>query len=157
LPAPCLWSCGTYTFGTCLGATTVPTSRIGSFGSGRLRENFLPSQRTRLCFWGGHVLPALRASRKFSHRVDAASLGGLCCMVVAGPRTVCVVMGSDDCALCAQEVEALDHLLLGCVHNRETWFRIMHYYGMQHLTSQRGAAIFRVVAGHSETGSQTSA
>jgi hypothetical protein len=41
---------------------------------------------------------------------------------------------SDDCALCAQEVETLDHLLLGCVHSWETWFRIMRYYGMQHLT-----------------------
>jgi hypothetical protein len=51
-------------------------------------------------------------------------------------------MGSDDCALCAQEVEALDHLLLGCVHNRETWFRIMHYYGMQHLTSKEELPFF---------------
>jgi hypothetical protein len=43
---------------------------------------------------------------------------------------------SDDCALCAQEVETLDHLLLGCVHNREMWFRVLRYYGLQHLTPQ---------------------
>lgn len=33
----------------------------------------------------------------------------------------------DECALCAQKVETLDHLLTGCVHSRETWFV---YFGL---------------------------
>jgi hypothetical protein len=28
----------------------------------------------------------------------------------------------------------LDHLLLGCVHSWETWFRVLHYYGLDQLT-----------------------
>jgi hypothetical protein len=49
---------------------------------------------------------------------------------------------SDDCALCAQEVGTLDHLLLGCVYSRETWFRILRYYGLQLLTSQEELPFF---------------
>jgi hypothetical protein len=49
---------------------------------------------------------------------------------------------SDTCALCAQEVETLDHLLLGCVHSRETWFRVLRYYGLDHLTSQEELSYF---------------
>jgi hypothetical protein len=41
---------------------------------------------------------------------------------------------SDTCALCAEEVETLDHLLLGCVHSRETWFRVLRFYSLDHLT-----------------------
>jgi hypothetical protein len=43
---------------------------------------------------------------------------------------------TDDYALCAQEVETLDHLLVGCVFARETWFRILRYFGLQDLTPQ---------------------
>jgi hypothetical protein len=43
---------------------------------------------------------------------------------------------SDTCAVCAQEVETLDHLLLGCVHSQETWFRVLSFYGLDHLTPQ---------------------
>jgi hypothetical protein len=38
-----------------------------------------------------------------------------------------------ECALCAQEVETLDHLLLGCVHSWETWFRVLRFFGMEDL------------------------
>jgi hypothetical protein len=40
---------------------------------------------------------------------------------------------SDVCALCAQEVDILDHLLLGCVHSRETWIRVLRFFGMADL------------------------
>jgi hypothetical protein len=46
-----------------------PTSRTGSFGSGRLRENFLPTQHTWLCFWGGPGKFALGRSRFFGRLV----------------------------------------------------------------------------------------
>jgi hypothetical protein len=90
------------------------------------------------------VLTTLIASGKFRHRVDVASLGGLCCMVVVGPRTLRRdgLRDSNDCAIRAQEVETSYHLLLGCVHSRETWFRILHYYGLQHLTPQEGLPFF---------------
>jgi hypothetical protein len=48
----------------------------------------------------------------------------------------------DICALCAQEVETLDHLLLGCVHSRETWFRLLRYYDLDHLTPQEELPYF---------------
>jgi hypothetical protein len=32
---------------------------------------------------------------------------------------------SDSCALCAQEIETLDHLLVDCVFSREMWFRTL--------------------------------
>jgi hypothetical protein len=43
----------------------------------------------------------------------------------------------DVCALCAQEVETLDHLLLDCVHSRETWFRVLQFFGMADLAPSR--------------------
>jgi hypothetical protein len=49
---------------------------------------------------------------------------------------------SDTCALFAQEVETLDHLLLGCVHSRETRFIVLHYYGLDHLTPQEEVPYF---------------
>jgi hypothetical protein len=52
------------------------------------------------------------------------------------PATSAWVRDSDTCALCAREVETLDHLLLGCVHSRETWFRVLRYYDLEHLTPQ---------------------
>jgi hypothetical protein len=44
-----------------------------------------------------------------------------------------VLRDTDDCVLCAQEVETLDHLLVGSV---ETWFRILWYFALQDLTPQ---------------------
>jgi hypothetical protein len=43
----------------------------------------------------------------------------------------------DVCALGAQEVETLDHLLLGCVHNRETWFHVLRFFSMADLPPVR--------------------
>ncbi|WVZ79753.1 hypothetical protein U9M48_027296 [Paspalum notatum var. saurae] len=37
------------------------------------------------------------------------------------------------CALCAQEGESVDHLLLTCVHSRETWFRCLGRFNLQNL------------------------
>jgi hypothetical protein len=49
---------------------------------------------------------------------------------------------SDIYALCAQEVEILDHVLLGCVHSRETWFRVLRHYGLNQLTPQEELPYF---------------
>jgi hypothetical protein len=43
----------------------------------------------------------------------------------------------DVCALCAQQVETLGHLLLGCVHSQETWFRVLRFLGMEDLVPSR--------------------
>jgi hypothetical protein len=44
---------------------------------------------------------------------------------------------TDICAPCAQEVETLDHLLPGGVHSRETWFRVLRFFGMADLAPSR--------------------
>jgi hypothetical protein len=38
------------------------------------------------------------------------------------------------CALCQQQAETLDHLIVACVFSRETWFKILWRCGWQHLT-----------------------
>jgi hypothetical protein len=57
-------------------------------------------------------------------------LAGLSCMVTVGRHDL---SNRHECALCAQEVETLDHLLLGCVHSWETWFRVLRFFGMEDL------------------------
>jgi hypothetical protein len=52
-------------------------------------------------------------------------LVGLCFTVVAGLRTDYVGV-----------VETLDLPLLGCVHSRETWFRVLCYFGLDQITPQ---------------------
>jgi hypothetical protein len=44
---------------------------------------------------------------------------------------------SDACALCAQEVETLDHLLVDCVFSRETWFRTLGHILLPQLAPDR--------------------
>jgi hypothetical protein len=44
---------------------------------------------------------------------------------------------SDSCALCAQEVETLDHLLVDCVFSRETWFRTLGHILLPLLAPDR--------------------
>jgi hypothetical protein len=39
----------------------------------------------------------------------------------------------DNCALCSQEEETLDHLLVRCVYSQEVWFRIFRSQGWQAL------------------------
>jgi hypothetical protein len=36
------------------------------------------------------------------------------------------------CALCDQEAETTDHLLLNCIYSREVWFRLLSSVGLQH-------------------------
>lgn len=36
------------------------------------------------------------------------------------------------CALCGQEPETTDHLLLNCVYSRKVWFRLLNSVGRQH-------------------------
>jgi hypothetical protein len=38
-----------------------------------------------------------------------------------------------NCLLCDQEEETLNHLLVSCVFSREVWFQIMRSVGLQHL------------------------
>uniref|UniRef100_A0A0A9E2U6 Reverse transcriptase zinc-binding domain-containing protein n=1 Tax=Arundo donax TaxID=35708 RepID=A0A0A9E2U6_ARUDO len=38
------------------------------------------------------------------------------------------------CALCSQHPETLDHLILGCVYSRETWFNLLHWARLQCVT-----------------------
>lgn len=38
------------------------------------------------------------------------------------------------CALCDQELETVDHLLLGCVFSQECWFKLLRFSGSQGLT-----------------------
>jgi hypothetical protein len=41
---------------------------------------------------------------------------------------------SNDCALCGQSAETMDHLLIGCVFSREFWYRFLHCFDWQALT-----------------------
>lgn len=47
-------------------------------------------------------------------------------------------------ALYDQEVETVDHLLLGCVHSWECWFKLFCFSGLHGLTP--GCKPFRLVA-----------
>jgi hypothetical protein len=38
------------------------------------------------------------------------------------------------CVLCCQELEAIDHLLVGCSFARSVWFIVLQRAGWQHLT-----------------------
>lgn len=44
------------------------------------------------------------------------------------------LQNSGPCALCDQESETLEHLLLGCVYSREVWFRLLCFSGLEYLT-----------------------
>jgi hypothetical protein len=36
---------------------------------------------------------------------------------------------NDNCAICDQEAETLEHLLLHCAYSREVWFRTFRRHG----------------------------
>ena len=42
---------------------------------------------------------------------------------------------SDDCALCSQASETINHLLVTCVFTKEVWFLVLHAFGLQQLAS----------------------
>jgi hypothetical protein len=65
-------------------------------------------------------------------KIQAPHRGGAACLAGLFDG----LHNTDDCSLCAQEVETLDHMLLGCVYSRKTWFGILRYYGLQHFTPQ---------------------
>jgi hypothetical protein len=48
---------------------------------------------------------------------------------------------SDTCALCAQEVKTLDHLLVDCVFSRETWFRTLTHILLPQLAPDRPTSL----------------
>lgn len=57
-------------------------------------------------------------------------------MVNVGPPIAFCLYGlrnRDECALCAQDVETLDHLLVVCVFSRKTWFRVLSHVGLGNL------------------------
>ena len=45
------------------------------------------------------------------------------------------------CALCSQEPEFLDHLLIGCVYSREVWFRVLRAYNWHQFTPSTDAKL----------------
>jgi hypothetical protein len=45
------------------------------------------------------------------------------------------------CALCSQEAEAIDHLLLGCAFSREIWFKTLRTCHWQNLTPSHDACL----------------
>lgn len=49
---------------------------------------------------------------------------------------------SDDCILCGQLPETLDHLLLGCVFARELWDQTLHRLHLRGLVSPRHDQLF---------------
>jgi hypothetical protein len=42
----------------------------------------------------------------------------------------------DQCPLCDQEPETIDHLLVGCAFERSYWFRMLGHVNLQNLTPQ---------------------
>jgi hypothetical protein len=42
----------------------------------------------------------------------------------------------DQCPLCDQETETIDHLLVGCVFARSYWFRLLEQVNLQDFTPQ---------------------
>jgi hypothetical protein len=45
------------------------------------------------------------------------------------------------CALCAEEAEAIDHLLLGCAFSRDIWFKTLHTWQWKNLTPSHDARL----------------
>jgi hypothetical protein len=137
LPALCLSLSSTYTFGTRLGTTTYPTNQTSS-------REFSSSSAYKALFVGRTCIAGVDRIWKVQapgwHFFRWLVLHGRCWT----SNCLCrhELQDSDDCALCAQEVETLDHLLLRCVHSRETWLRILHYYGLQHLAPQEELPFF---------------
>lgn len=43
------------------------------------------------------------------------------------------LQNTNDCILCSQQPEELDHLILQCVYSRELWFKALRRHGWQHL------------------------
>jgi hypothetical protein len=73
-----------------------------------------------LVAWTSRVLGK---SERFRYPRNANSLLGWFCMVVVGRLIgfdVMVCGELDVCALCAQEVEVMDHLRIDCVFSQET-------------------------------------
>lgn len=51
------------------------------------------------------------------------------------------IQDTDDCSLCFQLPETLDHLLMQCVFSREVWFKTLRKFGHQHLTPQMDSTL----------------
>jgi hypothetical protein len=45
------------------------------------------------------------------------------------------LMDSDDCMLCGQSVETMDHLLVGYVFSKEHWYKFLHHIGSGRILS----------------------
>jgi hypothetical protein len=43
----------------------------------------------------------------------------------------------DAYALCAQEPKTIQHLMIGCVHNQETWYHVLGRVNLVHLALSR--------------------
>ena len=48
---------------------------------------------------------------------------------------------SAECALCGQEDETIDHLIVSCVFARELWYCFLRPIGWERITPQPGAVI----------------
>ena len=46
--------------------------------------------------------------------------------------------------LCDQEEETINHLLVSCVFSRQSWFELLHKFGLQTLAPQRVEPSFEV-------------
>jgi hypothetical protein len=42
---------------------------------------------------------------------------------------------TDECALCSQDSEQIDHLLLQCAYSREVWYKVLQHCGWKTLSS----------------------
>jgi hypothetical protein len=84
---------------------------------------------TRHACWGR------RRHGKSGLRMRFGSSSGWQCRIVVGlERLHRHGMQSDSiCALCDQQSETIDHLLLACVVSRQIWFIYFGKYGWQHL------------------------
>jgi hypothetical protein len=55
------------------------------------------------------------------------------------------VHSNSTCALCDQQSETIDHLLLACVVSRQVWFTYLAKYGWQHLSRGAEQCVSRMV------------
>jgi hypothetical protein len=90
-----------------------------------------PTLRSSLVVWISWAPARFGSSRCLAN--NASVLPGWFCTDAARRLIGLTVMDSDTCALYTQEVETPDHLLVDCVYNRETWFRILRQTLLQDL------------------------
>jgi hypothetical protein len=110
------------------------------------------------CSWGPACFVVPERHGKLQCLRGYAIFSGWCCMADAGRRRrKCHgLQDTDDCVLCSQSSETVDHLLVACVFSREVWYKVLQVLGLQQLTLNLVDSLCWVVAAGKKASSKSS-